>query len=159
MADLQNQQCVIQLVLCRNRPFPTGADTAVEQVGDFALSIVPYSREPCKSSTTLQDFDIQPNPVCHVKYFAGRIYYPTLYHDTIPAASSTLGIQTAASYWQTQPQMLKVTNECRMYQSAVSWRTKHPNRTSLLKRPPWTTHSSWKRYKPLALLPHPNQHL
>ena len=94
--------------------FPQGGNTGVEQIGDFALSIVPYSQNSWKSSTTLQVFNIWSVPGCHVKYFAGRLYYPQLFYEG--STPSTLGIQAAASYWQTQPQMLKVTNECPMYQ-------------------------------------------
>ena len=96
---------------------------SVEQLGDFVLSIAPYSRDPRTSTSTVQSLDPQSIPGCQVKYFNSWLYYPRIFGDGtgLPNDSPPIervineGIVASASYFQTQPQMLKVTNENPMY--------------------------------------------
>lgn len=93
--------------------FSTTELASAENIGDLVVAICPFSWDPFLSSTTLQSFDIRSIPGCQLKYFNARLYYPRMY--TEGEQNTTTGIQAAASYYQTQPQMLKVLNECPMY--------------------------------------------
>ena len=98
--------------------FATAVGASTEQIGDIAVTIAPYSRDPRSSSAVVQSLDARSIPRAQVKYFNARLYYPTIYADPIGGDSNNIqnqGLCGSASYFRTQPQMVKCTNENPQY--------------------------------------------
>ena len=92
---------------------------ATEQIGDIVVSIAPYSRDQRSTTATIQSLDPRSIPGTQVKYINARLYYPNIFADGTGTSSTrhtfNQGLVTSASYFQTQPQVLKVTNEKPQY--------------------------------------------